>query len=618
MKKHLYLVQPCDKPDGFTTLPYSIGVLAAYAWQNNHISNNYELCDFIVDKTESNKWKDTIFSPDVVAFSCYIWNYEYNKNLARYIKSKYPGCKVIFGGHSIPVYNSSLLDELPYVDYLIHGEGEIPFQKLLLSFIGYEKESDIPNISFRDDNSIKYSYDETAIVSDYPSPYLMGLFDKLVNDPMRKCTATLETNRGCPFKCAYCDWGLNKAKLRMMNFDKVIEEIEWMGNNQIFGCNGADSNFGMFQRDVEIAKKIVETKIKFGFPKKFSVSFSKQSNERVIEISRILHSQNALAGVTLSFQSLNPKTLEIIGRTNLSFDYFEKLMVAYNSHDIPTYSEIILALPGETYDSFINGLCKLIELGQYRYINVYNFTLLPNSGLGQQREIQKYKIKTVKIPSRLLYCKIEQCHKEAIEHYDIVVETSTMSKNEWVECKCFTSVLKGFHSFGLTLYIATFLNINYNISYRSFYENLMIWIEKSNLFPNYSQQKIWFDEIAHERRSSDNLIDIYNNCRVPEEEAAFLKTISNIDRTYDCISPYLKKYMTIEHFEELFEFQKMVFTYFYTKRIEERTFHFDYISFFNSVSEGKKEKLIRTNKLYDANEISKLRFLPKIVYISKI
>lgn len=176
MKKRVYLVQTCDKPDGFTTLLYSIAVLTAYAWQNIDVQNNFELCDLIVDKTPSSKWDKIFIQPDIIAFSCYIWNYEYNKCLAQYIKNIYPKFIIIFGGHSIPIHNSGLLYELPFVNYLINGEGEIPFHELLLSFIGYKDLSDISNISYIDGDEVQYKFVEDAIISDYHSPYLNSFF----------------------------------------------------------------------------------------------------------------------------------------------------------------------------------------------------------------------------------------------------------------------------------------------------------------------------------------------------------------------------------------------------------------------------------------------------------
>lgn len=371
--KNLYMMQACDKPDGIISIPYSIGVLYAYAFQDSAIKSNYRLGALLAEKLSPEHYLDILEAPDVFAFSCYIWNFEYSKQLAQRVKEAYPECIIIFGGHSIPISQSKLLEELPYVDYLIHGEGEIPFQELLLHLIGRLNIESVNNISYRSGAVISYNYHPNCIVDEYPSPYLTGVFDKLFDDPDARYNATIETNRGCPFHCAYCDWGLNQSRIRMMDLDKILAEIEWMGKHRIVVCNGADSNFGMFPRDVTIANKLAETRKKYGFPYKFSVSFSKQSDERVLEISRILNACGVLAGVTISFQSLNPETLELIGRRNLSAGHFKKLITQYNKENIPTYSELILGLPGESYETFTTGICELIADGQYRYINVMYF-----------------------------------------------------------------------------------------------------------------------------------------------------------------------------------------------------------------------------------------------------
>ena len=231
--KNLYMMQACDKPDGIISIPYSIGVLYAYAFQDSAIKSNYRLGALLAEKLSPEHYLDILEAPDVFAFSCYIWNFEYSKQLAQRVKEAYPECIIIFGGHSIPISQSKLLEELPYVDYLIHGEGEIPFQELLLHLIGRLNIESVNNISYRSGAVISYNYHPNCIVDEYPSPYLTGVFDKLFDDPDARYNATIETNRGCPFHCAYCDWGLNQSRIRMMDLDKILAEIEWMGKHRM-------------------------------------------------------------------------------------------------------------------------------------------------------------------------------------------------------------------------------------------------------------------------------------------------------------------------------------------------------------------------------------------------
>ena len=72
----------------------------------------------------------------------------------------------------------------------------------------------------------------------------------------------IETNRGCPFQCTYCYWGkggLNR-KYRHHSLERVSKELEWCAQNKIRYVFSADSNFGMHNRDMEIAKNLVELK----------------------------------------------------------------------------------------------------------------------------------------------------------------------------------------------------------------------------------------------------------------------------------------------------------------------------------------------------------------------
>ena len=95
-------------------------------------------------------------------------------------------------------------------------------------------------------------------------------------------------------------------------------------------------------------------------------------------------------------QTLNDEALKNIGRKNLNHERLCEEIIRYNSLDIPTYTEIILGIPGETYDSFCEGMNKLLKAGQHNSIIVFNCELLLNSPMGQKETIEKFKIKSVK------------------------------------------------------------------------------------------------------------------------------------------------------------------------------------------------------------------------------
>ncbi len=140
-----------------------------------------------------------------------------------------------------------------YVDVYIYDEGEIPFKALLLALDEGSSLSGVPNIKYKTgEGSWAVTEQEMVIASDFPSPYLMGLFDEMMKDDSLDFTPTLETNRGCPFSCAYCDWGIYKSKLRQFPIERVKAEIDWFSEHKIDLIFGADSNFGILERDEEI------------------------------------------------------------------------------------------------------------------------------------------------------------------------------------------------------------------------------------------------------------------------------------------------------------------------------------------------------------------------------
>ena len=389
--KNIYFVQAnriyggTDGKRGSTYIPYATGCIAAYAWADERVAQNYHLGRFIYARENISEAIDSLDNPFMVAFSCSVWNAEYNKVFAKKLKEKYPDCLVLFGGHNVPPGNK-YLEELPYVDLLIHNGGEEPFLAILLSLLDSSPLDEIPNISFRNASENITTRDVMQTATEYPSPYLNGIFDEILKDDI-DFSVIIETNRGCPNSCAFCDWGYLKSKVRLFPMEKVRAELDWIserGIDYVFCCDG---NFGLFDRDEEIADYIIDLKKRTGHPQNFRVCFTKNRCDFVRKIGVKFFESRLDKAQTLSFQSMSPEVLENIGRKNISNDHFCNLMALYNEINISTFSELIMALPGETYESFCDGLCKLIEYGQHKSVEVYPCELLPNSKMGSPEYI---------------------------------------------------------------------------------------------------------------------------------------------------------------------------------------------------------------------------------------
>ena len=101
MKKNLYFFQ-VNYPYGKSAhIPYTAGQLAAYAFEDKDIAENFTLKKIFFLREDLNEVISQIIEPSMVAFSTYIWNFNYNKILAKLIKEKYPECVIIFGGHHV-------------------------------------------------------------------------------------------------------------------------------------------------------------------------------------------------------------------------------------------------------------------------------------------------------------------------------------------------------------------------------------------------------------------------------------------------------------------------------------------------------------------------------------
>ena len=559
--KNIYMVQVSNASEGCYFLPYAAGLLVNYAFKSETIKNNYEFKRFVFRKEDIDECVKTLDNPFLVGFSNSIWCSNYNKALAAAVKKAYPECFILFGGKELPRSNA-YLEKYPFIDYLIHLEGVEPFRALLEELVKDKPDfSSIKNISYRTNEGNVINEIELPYTADYPSPYLDGIFEEMMNNPEFRFVTAIETNRGCPFSCSYCDFDSSCTKVRMRKLEDVFEEIEWVGRHQIdyLICN--DANFGLFERDLNIAEKLVETKQKYGFPLKLQVSAAKADIPYVFMINKLLNEHGMSKGATISFQTLAPDALFNIGRENIPLDRYSELMAKYNALNIPTFTDMILGLPGETYESFCDGIGKLLTAGQHTSIYVYSCNILTNTPLWDKKYQEKFKIKAIHIPFAQYHC--DKVKSNEIEEYSTeIVETSTMSRIDFGRSKLFSVVVQCFHCFGLLQAFSMYLHTENGIAYKDFYKLLIKWMQQNRQSICGEEFADIEEQIAVYLRGGmmDPYTDpVFGNITWPLEEAAYLQIIMQFDRFYDEIQSFLKSFnIDNDVFEDLLKYQKSI------------------------------------------------------------
>ena len=489
--------------------PYSAGCVWAYAESKGTVTRE-QLGGIFFLKSDFDNMLDRFVSPDIVGFSNYLWNGNYNLELSKRIKDKFPNCIIVFGGPETPDTSVEFLNTNKHIDILVHQEGEVAFNSILSRM----PVDTISNITYRKgDDIVTNPSSRIQKLIDVPSPYLIGLFDNLDAEG-RVLNAILETDRGCPYKCTFCDWGsLTFNKVKQFGLEKIFAEIEWAGIHKTEFIHLADANFGIFkERALLVAQQLVATKKKYGYPKKFDTSWAKNSNDDVLEVANTLNKANLTARFDLSVQSLNTVVQENIERSNMGINKFDELVYKARDRGLLATVELILLLPGETFESWKVGLIKLLDHKNI-VIEVNPAQLLKNSELSSPATRERFGIKSclgdLGAWSSLFI-------KEDAEY---ITETTSMSYEDLQRSWQWTWCARLGHVLGITNIILEEIRKTKQLSSETFYtkwyeyittssgllnEKFIQWCDlylTSNQFINYTYEFGYMEELGNTRRS---------------------------------------------------------------------------------------------------------------------
>lgn len=449
-------------------LPLSAGLLVSYAKSIPEISKEYDF-DIKILRERPSETVGSYENPDVLAFSAYSWNFRQSLEVARLGKIASPNSLVVFGGPMIPSNFDNLctfFKNYPFIDIVVRGMGEWAFAEIFLARINKKDFSSIAGVSCRDhDGSIitnNPSYNRD--LNEIPSPFLNGIFDEiLLKYGDRISGALLETNRGCPYCCSYCVQGnLKFSKIIAFDEDRLFKELEWISKNKISYVFGTDANFGILPRDIEIAEMLSEISKRNGYPKFFIINWLKNSSTRILEIIEMLRQGDIHTQLTLSMQSFNNDTLLAIKRRNMDLSSFEDLKKEANKKGIITYTEIILGLPNETYDSLLSAMDKCMDKYQNHFFVVYLCRLLDGAEMSEPDYKNKYKIETRSC--RVGLARHEWVDSGVEESEEIVVATSTLPIKDWGKIFTFIHTDLVLYNFRLAFFIFNYLRAEYSVN----------------------------------------------------------------------------------------------------------------------------------------------------------
>jgi radical SAM superfamily enzyme YgiQ (UPF0313 family) len=253
----------------------------------------------------------------VAAFSIYTWNAADFLRAIAHIRKSCPGILIVVGGPHVQRAQDFLFDD--GIDVVALAEGEASFQELL-DCESREAWPQILGLAFLRDGQV-FQTAERERCRDLDSlPSALDVIElRDAEGRPRYPRVAYETSRGCPFKCAFCEWGTGAigTKMYQHSLERVRSDFERLiegGVQDVWLC---DSNFGALAEDLDKARIIVELRERTGRPSTFATSWSKTHNDRVQEIVLLLQRNGLLQHYNLALQTLTPLALKLSNRKNM-------------------------------------------------------------------------------------------------------------------------------------------------------------------------------------------------------------------------------------------------------------------------------------------------------------
>lgn len=383
--------------------------------------------------------------PDVLMLSNYMWNERLSLRFARLAKSVRPETLVVMGGPNIYLEDDRKLDYMrahPELDIYVLGEGDFLAVEVLRQFLAAGKSKpelgrlEIPSAVYRRPDgelALTRAWERRRTIDDIPSPWLSGVLDEFFDG---KLAPMIETNRGCPFTCTFCVQGVRwYTKVNYFSKERLREEIDYIARRiqshspEMGILRIADSNYGMFERDVEISTYLGQAQKEYGWPTFIDATTGKNRPERII---KSLEQVNGALVLYQAVQSLDDDVLRQVRRANIKKEAYEQIMIHVRGRGLRSLSDLILGLPGETLETHLHNIHELIDAGTDEMHN-FQAMMLKGSEMETRASRSQFAFDTRfrVLPKNFgVYA-----DEKAFDMDEIVVATDTLSFDDYVRAR---------------------------------------------------------------------------------------------------------------------------------------------------------------------------------------
>ena len=293
--------------------------------------------------------------PDVIGFSCYIWNISYVKVILADIKKVLPDVKIWAGGPEVSYHGEAFLKEEPAVDLVMMGEGEITFAHFLKALLEGEDLKQVPGLMVRnaDGTFTDTGFRQVMDMSQIPFPYAFMDMKELEHRIIY-----YESSRGCPFSCAYCLSSIDK-KLRFRSLDLVLPELEWFLQAKVPQVKFVDRTFNCKKSHAMAIWQYIRDHDNGVTNFHFEIAADLLDKDELDLLSTM---RPGLVQLEIGVQSTNEKTLEAI-RRKTDIEEIREITETINSwHNIHQHLDLIAGLPWEDLKRFKQSFNDVYEM----------------------------------------------------------------------------------------------------------------------------------------------------------------------------------------------------------------------------------------------------------------